>query len=895
MNLPAHISTFLQQHETSLEGLSSDKAQTLFQEYGSNSIQTKKPKHWYHYLANQFLDLMVIILIVAVLISFMVGERSDAMVILGIVFLNAIIGFIQEYKADKALEALKAMISPTAKVFRDGEMKEILREHIVPGDIIKLEEGDKVPADAVIVEGFALEIDEAILTGESTSVNKEILDEDGPDKHNTVFMGTLVAQGEALAMVTATGHDSEFGKIAHLTVSTKKDKSPLQIELKRIGVFVAKVTVLISTILFVAGMFQGKEIAENFLFAVSVAVAAVPEGLPATVTIALAIGVQRLAKKRAIIKQLTSVETLGSTTVICSDKTGTLTKNQMTVTKIWTPSFTLDVEGAGYKPVGDITIQDDSAKDTPISELNNESYNKQIETMTALFEYCNNAGIEERDGQYIPIGDPTEVALKVFNNKQPFTIPAFEKTDELPFNSKRKYMSVTGRLASETDEITLIKGAPEVVMHMATHIETAKGAKQITDSFRKDINAESDVMSEAALRVLGLAKKQGNDVVFLGLVGMIDPPRPEVAEAMKLTEKAGIKTIIITGDYVKTARAIAKEVGMKVDDSHTMLGSELDNMEEAEIAKLFTDNKSWLFSRVNPVHKMKIVSALKLNGEVVAVTGDGVNDAPALKRADIGVAMGITGTEVSKEAANMILVDDSFATIVSAIGEGRTIYDNMKKFVYYVFSSNSAELFAIFSALIFNFPAPLTAVLILSVDLGTDILPSLALGVDTADKDIMKRPPRDIEKKIMDKPFVLRLAFIGLVIGTISVAIFLYILHSYGWEYGQSLAQDDYAYLKGTTAAFATLILLQLVNSYMARNKSRSVFKLNFFENKHLIAAIFASGLMMVSMVHVPFLNDILHTVPLNFAEWAIIIGGAILVLILEESRKYIATRYVRN
>jgi Ca2+-transporting ATPase len=753
----------------------------------------------------------------------------------------------------------------------------------MPGDIIKLEEGDKVPADATLIESYVLKIDEAILTGESLAVSKETME--------NIYMGTLVAQGQALAVVTAIGKQTEFGKIADLTVTTKKDLSPLQVELNRIGIFVAKITFIITVILFIAGLFSGETLARNFLFAVSVAVAAVPEGLPATVTIALAIGVQRLARKKAIVKQLTSVETLGSTSVICSDKTGTLTRNEMTVVRAWSPDFSLTVTGTGFTAKGDVLLHHNGA-DMDIEKAP-APINETMKDFAYISQYCNNSEIEnEQDGTVKIIGDPTEVALKVFVEKLKFPLEAFSKKGEVPFNSEQKYMSVEGIIGDAKETVMYLKGAPEVILAMCSAIQRNGKSVTLDTTLIEEVKREADEMSENALRVLGLAKKSKGIMTFIGLVGMIDPPRPEIKEAIRLTGEAGINTIIITGDYVKTAEAIARQIGLNVPADHSMLGSDLDAMDEKSIQEMLKDKKPWIFSRVNPVHKMVIVNALKANGEVVAVTGDGVNDAPALKRADIGVSMGITGTEVSKEAANMILTDDSYATIVNAVKEGRTIYDNMKKFVYYVFSSNSAELFTIFSALIFSFPPPLTAILILSVDLGTDLLPSLALGVDTADKDIMKRPPRDVNQKIMDKPFVLRLLFIGLVIGTVSVAIYIFFLYSYGWTWGMPLDNDDLAYLKGSTAAFSTLILLQLVNSYMARSKTRSVFALRFLGNKHLIGAILASGLLMVAMVHIPLLNDILHTVPLNLSEWTIIILGAFVVLFAEELRKLLAKQH---
>ena len=783
-------------------------------------------------------------------------------------------------------------------MYRDGKLNEIEREFIVPGDIIKLEEGDKIPADCILVSAHVFKVDESILTGESLPLEKieiEKISKTIDEKKSKLYMGTLVTQGNATALVISTGKHTKFGQIAHLTQTTQKDKSPLQIELNRIGVFVAKVTFVISTLLFITGLIQGEEIAENFLFAVSVAVAAVPEGLPATVTIALAIGVQRLARKKAIIKQLTSIETLGSTSVICSDKTGTLTKNQMTVTQVWSPDFSLYVAGTGYDINGEILLKYNNKKEKEknISDIKDENTKEQIRTLSIISHYCNNSDIRIEKHKTIPIGDPTEVSLKVLVKKLHPYLPKFIQKEEEPFSSEKKYMSVTGHIKQKN--IKLIKGASEVVLEMCTHYESNGKLLKISSKFKNEVLEKTDKMSDEALRVLALAKEEDGKIIFEGLIGMIDPPRPEVKQAIKLTHKAGIKTIIITGDYLNTAYAIAKDIGLDVDKKHTMLGKELDKLTDKQVQALFKDDKSWIFSRVNPEHKMKVVNALKMNGEVVAVTGDGVNDAPALKRADIGISMGITGTEVSKEAANMILADDSFATIVNAVREGRTIYDNLKKFVYYIFSCNIGELVTIFAAIIFNFPLPLTAVLILCIDIGTDILPALALGVDTPEKDIMEKPPRNIEKKIMNKSFVLRFIFMGLIMGAIVVFIYIHIISMYGWTWGESLENDSIAFLKGSTSAFAVLILIQMVNAFNARSATKSSFEVGFVSNKYLLGAITISVITMLAMINMKFFNNILHTVSLNLYEWTVIIGGALLILVVEEIRIYLAKIYARH
>ncbi|MDP2624804.1 MAG: HAD-IC family P-type ATPase, partial [Candidatus Peregrinibacteria bacterium] len=647
-----------------------------------------------------------------------------------------------KFKAEKALEALQRMLSPHAKVIRNGKVIQVDANRLVPGDIILLGEGDNVPADSRLIEQNELQVDESPLTGESVpvhkqteAINKKILHLD--EHENIIFMGTAITHGTGKAVVIRTGMNTEFGKIADLTQTTTKDKSPLQKELFKIGVFVGKITLVISTLLLLVGwLWQGKGFAETFLFAVSVAVAAVPEGLPATITIALAIGVQRLAKKNAIMKKLSSVETLGSTTVICSDKTGTLTQNQMTVVKAYLSGETIEIGGIGYSPKGKWE-----------TKTNTDGLQKLCEAAIL----CNNAKhSKNKRGKWGILGDPTEGSLLVACAKTPHKISvvekAFKRMNELPFDSVRKMMTTIDRNKKTKKIFAHLKGAPDEVIKCCTHVYENGKIIKLTPKKKKEIQKVNMEMAEKTLRVLAFAERemdgQGipkdkkgyskalveSKMVFLGLMGMIDPPRKEVFEAVAKAHTAGIKIYMVTGDYGPTAHAIGKELGIvKGDNIEIITGSQLKQYNDKKLRKLLRDkDKEVLFARVSPEHKLKIVRALKHNGEIVAMTGDGVNDAPALKRADIGVAMGITGTDVSKEAADMVLVDDSFGTIVTAIEEGRTIYNNLKKFVFYIFSCNIGELLTVFTAIILGIPAPLTAILILAVDLGTDVLPAIA-------------------------------------------------------------------------------------------------------------------------------------------------------------------------
>lgn len=900
------VSAVLERLQTSQNGLSTPVAEERLRSFGPNKIEAKKQEPLWKVFLRQFSDVMVIILILASIISFGItwftnnvqtgGEHEsyvDGIVILIIVFLNAVIGFIQEYKAEKSLEALQKMISPRAVVIRDGEETEIDVADLVPGDIILLEEGAAVPADTRLIEATNLQCIEAALTGESTPVQKHTdpIKEAAAigDRKNMVFMGTIVSAGRGVAVVTATGTSTEFGKIAKLTLDVKEEKSPLQKELAKVGAFIAKATLLISAIIFVFGLIEGKKLLHMFIYAVSVAVAAVPEGLPATITIALAFGVRRMAKKKSIIKKLSSVETLGSTTVICSDKTGTLTKNQMTVREAYTHAGNVTVTGTGYSADGKfVSKTNDSATRAP-----------ELKHMLIAGALCNNAHFDKTTNHVI--GDPTEAALLVSTEKFGIDTQALrhanKRIKEFPFDSKRKLMSTINQTPDGT--MLFVKGAPDIILSKCTHILKGGKPTRLTQQEREHIQTQNLDMASRALRVLGFAyrtltneetkhaiKKQEPEtledhLVFIGLQGMIDPPREEVIPAVAACKRAGIKIYIVTGDHGITARAIAEKIGIASHKTKVITGQDLAKLRDEELKEELKNPV--IFARVNPEHKLRVVSLLKEQGEIVAVTGDGVNDAPALKKADIGVAMGITGTDVSKEASDMILLDDSFATIVSAIKEGRTIYDNITKFMRFLFTSNLGELVTVFLGLFIipflSLPKEtliVTAVQVLWINLLTDALPALALGVEPPEKDVMEKPPRNQKQRLVTNKIFLSWLFTGLVIGAGTLFSFLY-----------SLTITGAPMEKATTVAFTTLVLFQLVNVFNCKSKTKSIFKTKIRDNLFLIKAVLVSFLLQLLVIYEPtIMQYYFKTTSLSLQDWLLILPIALSVLVYEELRK---------
>ncbi|MCF7918187.1 HAD-IC family P-type ATPase [Candidatus Gracilibacteria bacterium] len=879
-----------------MKGLTSVQARERLQKFGKNILKARSPHPWWKILLEQLTDVLVLILIAAAVISFVVGEHTDGSVILFIVLLNAGIGFIQEFRVERTLKALQRMIHPEIRVIRDGQEILLLTELLVPGDMVVLAEGDKIPADGVLVEIHSLKIEESALTGESIPLEKK--------EKDAVFMGTSVVHGSGLFEVQETGMRTKFGKIAQLTTTTVRQPSPLQKELAHIGIFVTKITAWICIGLFVIGIWRHLSLLDSLLFSVSVAIAAVPEGLPTTITIALALGATVLARKKAIMKKLSSVETLGSVTTICSDKTGTLTRNEMTVREVYLADRSIfHVSGVGYDPHGKIEFLGGSS--------DGKTTNTLLHQLLEVCHFCNEAHLEHKKNKWTILGDPTEGALLTLSQKaQNWKVDTQTQVREIfPFDSDRKMMSViieTGGMRSgkEKEEKILVKGSPDQILTRCTHWSDGQKVYRMTKEKSNHIRQHYELMAENALRVLAFANKTlaqnerasvseknaEKGLTFLGLVGMIDPPRETVRAAVEKCRTAGIRTIIITGDFGITAEAVARELGMVEGENVSVFtGDQVHALSDAKLSNILEDrSQTVIFARSLPEQKMRIVKLLQAQGEIVAMTGDGVNDAPALKAADIGVAMGISGTEVSKEAATMVLADDSFASIVTAVEEGRRIYDNLRKFVWFIFSCNIGELFVVFSAILLQLPLPLTAVLILCVDLGTDILPAIALGVDDAEEGIMSRPPRHSGERLMNKKFVQYFLFIGVSIGISVMGSYLWTIWKDGWVWGSGEALN---FAHAQSVAFTALVCVQLVNAFSARSEKVSIFKQKFFENHFLILAMITSILMVLLMIYVPFLNRVLGTAPLDKWDWGVVAVASLLPLLVIEIRKLILQR----
>jgi len=864
-------------------GLTSDEAENRLHQYGLNTIREEKKISAFKIILDQFKSPLIWILIAATIISLFLKEFIDAGVIGAIVILNAILGFVQEYKAEKAIEALKKMASPKAKVIRDSQEKEIESRYLVPGDIIILETGDKIPADARLIELHSLETQEATLTGESTPVIKkqETLKKDTPiaDRHNMVYFGTIVTKGRARAVVTGTGMKTEFGKIARLIQEAEPEPTPLQKQLKNLGKWLGVAVIIVAVIVFAAGLLREaltnsislSSLQSLFLVAIALAVAAIPEGLPAVVTVSLALGVQRMVRRNALVRKLPSVETLGSVNVICSDKTGTLTRNEMTVRKIWVSNNLYEVTGSGYSPDGAFTLDNQMVK--PSEEL------KKLLLIGAL---NNDSKIVEENGKRKVIGDPTEGCLIVSAEKAGIHKKDIDKEyprlDEIAFSSKRKRMTTINDIYGK--KIALTKGAPDVILELCDRILVNGKVERLSRTKIKEILNINETLASQALRVLGFAYKDvkntedaEKNMIFIGLQAMIDPPREEAKEAIKRCRSAGIRVVMVTGDHKTTAMAIAKELGIQ---GEAVDGRELDKMTDFDKRVELIG----IYARVNPEHKIKIVEALKNKGHIVAMTGDGVNDAPALKQADMGIAMGITGTDVSKEASDMILTDDNFASIVNAVEEGRNIFDNIRKFVIYLLSSNSGEVLIILLSMLIGLPLPLIAVQILWINLVTDGAPATALGVEPPEKGIMERQPKKQKEHVVTRKRFCWILIVGLIMTLGTLGIFVYALLTSGWSWGAAINYDSppHFYTYAVSLAFTTLMLFQMFNVINCKELRTSSIK-QFLTNKWLIGAVVLSIGLQITVIYIPFLNSLFKTTPLGVSDWlfSILIASSVL------------------
>ena len=881
------------------KGLSEEEALERRKTSGLNELSEGKTVSPFTLLLNQFKDFMVLVLMGATLVSGLLGEYLDAITIIVIIVLNAVLGFVQEFRAERSLRALKQLSAPSAKVLRQGKTEIIPAKMLLPGDIVMLESGDRIPADVRWLECSALYAEESALTGESLPVAKHsdpIQAEEVPlgDQRNLGFMGTMVTRGTGKAIVIRTGMDTEMGKIADLIQNTDSQETPLQHRLEQLGKILIYVSLGLTIVVVVAGIMHGQPAAAMFLAGVSLAVAAIPEGLPAIVTIALALGVQRMIKRKAIVRKLPSVETLGCASVICSDKTGTLTQNKMTVTRLWSGGRNLDVTGEGYSPVGQILD-----KGRPVDLKNDQSLRRLLQ-VGAL---CSNAEIQEsvsqenmnkrkgkgksNDVEKMPIeasvwelkGDPTEGALVALSGKMGLTAQSlavsFTREKEFPFDSERKLMSVI--VSQPGGRMICTKGAPDVLLGRCTYMLWEGAVVPCTPTLRQKVLDANEAMASNALRVLGMAyrdmrpnevasneKEAECQLIFIGLTGMIDPPRREVRDAISITRKAGIKTVMITGDHGTTAEAIAHQLGILQRGGTVLTGSQISRMSEDDLDKV-SDNV-YVYARVSPEHKLRIVKSLQRHGHVVAMTGDGVNDAPAVKAADIGISMGITGTDVTKEASSLILGDDNFSTIVAAIEEGRNIYENIRKFIRYLLASNVGEILTMFFAMMLGLPLPLVPIQILWVNLVTDGLPAMALGVDQPEKDLMEHRPRGAKENIFARRLGWKIVSRGILIGLCTLSAFWLTLR---------IAPDSPTQLiRAQSVAFATLVMAQLIHVFDCRS-SRSVFHRNPFQNKYLVLAVLSSIILMVVVMYLPVLQPVFKTVPLNFREWCLVLVTA--------------------
>ncbi|MBM7659422.1 Ca2+-transporting ATPase [Bacillus mesophilus] len=853
------------------KGLTTKEVKKRLEQFGFNELkEAEKPNMFLLFLA-QFKDFMVLVLLAATLISGLLGEYIDAIAIIAIIIINGFLGFFQERKAEKSLDALKELSAPQVMVKRDGSWVKIASSELVVGDVVKFASGDRISADIRILNSSSLEIEESALTGESLPVQKKTNSISGQDvgigdQENMAFMGTMVTRGSGVGVVVATGMNTAMGQIADLLQSAETMITPLQRKLEQLGKILITVALILTAIVVLLGVLQGHDVYSMFLAGVSLAVAAIPEGLPAIVTVALSLGVQRMIKNNAIVRKLPAVETLGCASVICSDKTGTMTQNKMTVTHLWSGGKTWTVSGTGYEPDGRFYEGEDIIQPKDVKSLH------QLLTFGLL---CNNADIRQKKKDFALDGDPTEGALVVSAMKAGLTRTLLQEQfvieKEFPFDSNRKMMSVIVR-DPNGKRFVVTKGAPDVLIQNSESILWDHKQQFLSTRLKDEVEGAIEELGAQALRTIAVAFKAlgpsetvyneidaEKNLIFIGLQGMIDPPRPEVKLAVKECKEAGIRTVMITGDHIITAKAIATQLGILPLGGKVVEGKELANMSVEELEDIVED--VYVFARVSPEHKLKIVKALQNNGHIVAMTGDGVNDAPAIKASDIGIAMGITGTDVAKEASSLVLLDDNFATIKAAIKEGRNIYENIRKFIRYLLASNVGEILVMLFAMLLALPLPLVPIQILWVNLVTDGLPAMALGLDQAEGDVMKRAPRNPREGVFARGLAWKIVSRGFLIGGVTLAAFMIVY---------SNQPDNLMYAQ--TVAFATLVMAQLIHVFDCRS-DRSIFHRNPFENMYLVFAVISSIILMLIVIYYPPLQPVFHTTDIMLRDWLLILG----------------------
>ncbi|MCF8261782.1 MAG: cation-translocating P-type ATPase [Melioribacteraceae bacterium] len=888
------ITDTLKLNNTTSDGLSAQEATNRLEKYGENRIELEEKTSPWKLLWEQFSSLLIVILIVAAIISASIGQAVEAIAIIIIVILAGFLGFIQEFQAGKAIDSLRKMAAPHATVLRNGIESIVFAHEVVPGDIVLLATGDKIPADCRLLEAKNLRIDEAALTGESLAVEKvdTTLEQDElalGDRINMLYMGTSVTYGRGKAIVVGTGLNTEFGNIAKLLSTTESRKTPLQENLDQLGKKIGVFSIALAAIMSIIGIFRGYEIIEMFVWGVAVAVAVIPEALPAVVTISIALGVRRMVKRKALIRKLPAVETLGATSIICSDKTGTLTQDQMTIRKIFTGNTEYDVEGSGYTPEGNITA------DGKIVEIDKHT---ELEKLLIAGNLCNDTILKKEDGKWVIIGDPTEGAIVVAAAKAKLVVDEqrqiYPRLKEIPFSSESKRMTTAHDIGDE--HYAFSKGAVEVILDSSSTILLNGNVEELTQEMRDKILENATRFGEDALRVLAVSQKKLNSLdeldenhqdgmTFIGIVGMIDPPRPEVKQAINTCFAAGIKPIMITGDHKITAVAVAKELGIKKDGG-VVIGTEIEKMTDEEIENVVDHTD--VFARISPGHKLKIVSALMKKGKIVAMTGDGVNDAPSLKKADIGVAMGIKGTDVSREAADMILTDDNFASIVSAVEEGRNIFENIRKYLVYLLSGNLGTVFALVVALFASLPLPLEAVQILFINFIMDGLMAIALGVEPGEDGVMNNKPRTVKEGILNSYSLGFIFFVGVLIGAVTLGIFYAVLP-------ENVVADSIEEKRAVTIFFATLIVARLWNALNCRSLKGVSIRLNPFSNKALFVSTLFSLAMTWIVIYVDIFNVPFHTIPLAASDWWLILGYSSLVYIVVELWKLAKNTFMKT